>query len=313
MAVFTDNIDYADSSLGVPAGPWQVPGSVVPAEVRPLLEAIYGRRTIRESKLETDSRWSHMFLSESAALSHYDLLIDLSRREVDLPDRILCLAGSGEQFHGFKGRAWSAPPGNIYMAVHLAPARSVEHAGTSFTVLATVSVLDAIDSVPGLRDAAGVKWVNDILIDGAKVAGVLAYTQSEGDVVANVVLGIGLNVETTPSIEPTPFVPRVGALRDVAPDPELCSLPLVLQRLTDAVSSNYEEILSGRYLSLVDRYRERSLVIGREVTLCSEHSGSECDIQATGRVQALGDDLELVLEGYARPFSTGRLILDVNR
>lgn len=313
MAVFTDSIDYADSSLGVPAGPWQVPGSVVPAEVRPLLEAIYGRRTIRESKLETDSRWSHMFLAESAALSHYDLLIELSRREVDLPDRILCLAGSGERFHGFKGRAWSAPPGNIYMAVHLAPARSVEHAGTSFTVLATVSVLDAIDSVPGLRDAAGVKWVNDILIGGAKVAGVLAYTQSEGDVVANVVLGIGLNVETTPSIEPTPFVPRVGALRDVAPDPALCSLPLVLQRLTDAVSSNYEEILSGRYLSLVDRYRERSLVIGREVTLCSEHSGSEGDVQATGRVQSLGDDLELVLEGYARPFSTGRLILDVNR
>ncbi len=313
MAVFTDSIDYADCALGAPAGPWQVPGSVGPAEVRPLLEAIYGRRTIRESKLETDSRWNHMFLTKSAALSHYDLLIDLSRREVDLPDRILCLAGSGERFHGFKGRAWSAPPGNIYMAVHLAPARSVEHAGTSFTVLATVSVLDAIDSVPGLRDAAGVKWVNDILIDGAKVAGVLAYTQSEGDVVANVVLGIGLNVETTPSIEPTPFVPRVGALRDVAPDPGLCSLPLVLQRLTDAVSSNYEEILSGRYLSLVDRYRERSLVIGREVTLCSEHSGSEGDIQATGRVQALGDDLELVLEGYARPFSTGRLILDVNR
>ena len=313
MAVFSDTIEYAESALGMPGRHWHMPGSVVPSEVRPLLEAIYGPRTIRESKLEDSSQWNHLFLTESAAVSHYDLLIDLSRREPGLPDRILCLAGSGERFHGFKGRAWSAPPGNIYLAVHLAPSRVVDHAGTSFTVLAVVSVLDAIDDVPGLRGAAGVKWVNDILIGGAKVAGVLSYTQSEGDLVTNAVLGIGLNVETTPSIEPTPFVPRVGALRDVAPDPELCSLPVVLQRLTDAVSINYEEILSGRYLSLVDRYRERSLVIGREVTLCSDHSGSEGDIQAAGRVQALGDDLELVLEGYARPFSIGRLILDVNR
>jgi BirA family biotin operon repressor/biotin-[acetyl-CoA-carboxylase] ligase len=313
MAVFTDSITYADSAFGMPVGHWRVPDSVVPAEVRLLLEAIYGRRTIRESKLEPSSRWSYVFLTESAALSHYDLLIDLSRREVDLPDRILCLAGSGEQFHGFKGRAWSAPSGNIYMAVYLAPGRPVEHAGTSFTVLAAVSVLDAIDGVPGLRDAATVKWVNDILIGEAKVAGVLAYTQSEGDVVTDVVLGIGLNVETTPSVEPTPFVPRVGAIKGMAPEPELCSLPLVFERLTDAVSSNYEKVLSGGYIPLVDRYRERSVVIGREVTLCSEHSGSRGDIQATGRVKSLGDDLELVLDGYERPFTNGRLILEANR
>jgi biotin-(acetyl-CoA carboxylase) ligase len=198
------------------------------------------------------------------------------------------------------------------MAVHLAPGQPVDHAGIGFTVLAAVSVLDAIDSVLGLRDVAGIKWVNDILIGGAKVAGLLAYTQSEGDVVTNGVRGIGLNVETTPSVEPTQYVPRVGALRDLAPEPELCRLPLVLGRLTDAICRNYEEIKSGRLLSLVDRYRERSLVIGREVTLCSERSGSEDEILATGRVQALGDDLELVLEGHERPFSSGRLILEAN-
>lgn len=312
MAVFCDTIEYAESALGTPGRCWQMPDLVNPTEVRQLLEAVYGPRTIRESKLEDYSWWNHALLTESASVSHYDLLIDLSRRGADLPDRILCLAGSGQRFHGFKGRAWSAPPGNIYMAVYLTPDRVVEHLGTSFTVLAAVSVLDAIDGVAGLRGAAGVKWVNDILVGGAKVAGVLAYTQSEGDVVTNVVLGIGLNVETTPSIEPTPFVPRAGSLRDLAPEADKCSLPPVLQRLSDALGDNYEEVLSGGYRSLLDRYRKRSLVIGRQVTLCSEHSGDRGEIQATGRVKELGDDLELVLEGHERPFSSGRLILEAN-
>jgi BirA family biotin operon repressor/biotin-[acetyl-CoA-carboxylase] ligase len=313
MVVFTDSIDYAEMAVGKAAVDWQTPASMVTPKLEPLLQAIYGDRAIRESKLETESRWNYMFLVESATVSHYDLLIDSGRRGVKLPDKVLCLAGSGERFHGFKERAWSAPLGNIYMAVHFAPNQAVERSGTSFTVLAAVSVLDAIDSVPGLAEVTGVKWVNDILVGGAKVAGVLAYTQSEAAAITGVVLGIGLNVETTPSVEPTTFVPRVGSLRELAPRPELCNLQDIVTRLTDSLSNNYEELLKGRYRSLLERYRERSLVIGREITLCSEHSGTGSDVLAVGRVTGLSDDLELIMEGHQLPFSSGRLIFDVDR
>ncbi|UCG85346.1 MAG: biotin--[acetyl-CoA-carboxylase] ligase [Gemmatimonadota bacterium] len=311
MIVFTDSIEHAELVMtGNRAWRRSVPSGLATAGLQRLWEATYGTRAIRQSKLEAARRWSYLFLVESAAVSHYDLLIDLSRQGDGLPDGLICLAGSGEGFHGFKGRAWSAPKGNLYVAVHLTPQRRLEHSSTCFTVLAAVSVLDAIDRVPGLDCAAGIKWVNDILISGAKVGGVLAYTQSESEVITDVVLGIGLNVETTPPVTPTPFVPRVGALREAAPDPGECQLPRVFQTLVQTMSDNYEELLEGRYAGLLDRYRRRSLVVGREITLCSEKSRSARDILAVGRVQSLSDDLELVLDGYDRPFSRGRLVLD---
>ena len=82
--------------------------------------------------------------------------------------------------------------------------------------------MDTIDTIPELSGKAGIKWVNDVLIDGAKVSGVLAYTQQEGDNVTAATLGIGLNLKTTPRIDPSPFVPRAASLTDFCPNREYC-------------------------------------------------------------------------------------------
>jgi BirA family biotin operon repressor/biotin-[acetyl-CoA-carboxylase] ligase len=271
------------------------------------MEGVYGARPVRESTVNSDSRWNYLLLVEVAERSHFDLLIELSRAGVRLPDRLLCLAGAGERFHGFKGRPWSAPQGNTYLAVHLRPTSAVERPATSFTVLAAVSVVDAIDSMPGLESSAGVKWVNDILIDDAKVGGVLAYTHSVGGKTGAAVLGIGVNVETEPEVEPTRFVPRARSLRDVAARPADCTQGRFFTALAAALEANYGRLLDGEYEALLARYRERSLVIGRPVTLCAEESDSE--VIARGRALGIGDDLELMVEGYERPFTKGRLIV----
>jgi len=177
-------------------------------------------------------------------------------------------------------------------------------------VLAAVSVLDAVDGIPGLVNAAGVKWVNDILVDGAKVGGVLAYTQSVGETVEGVALGIGLNVETTPVVDPTPFVPRVSSLAHRASDASACTQQAVFRKLIQSLAHNYERLLSGGYDTLLERYRSRSLVIGRRITLCAEESGPEPEVLSTGRVERLTDDLELILEGSETPLSRGRIVLD---
>jgi BirA family biotin operon repressor/biotin-[acetyl-CoA-carboxylase] ligase len=177
-------------------------------------------------------------------------------------------------------------------------------------VLAAVSVVDAIDSVSGLAAPAAIKWVNDILLDDAKVSGVLAYTAGVGSAVDAAVLGIGLNVETTPTVEATPFVPRVGSLRDFSSDGAALSQGLVFEALLIALDRNYQLLLDGRASELVDRYRERSIVVGRKVTVYSDDAGSSPQAIATGRVERIGENLELIFAGRDKPLSRGRLVLD---
>jgi BirA family biotin operon repressor/biotin-[acetyl-CoA-carboxylase] ligase len=309
MLVYTDSVDFAQIVLGRSADLWSAPASEPADDLRSLIESAYGARQIRESVVNGGSGWPYLLLVEVAERSHYDLLIELCRAGARLPDRVLCLAGAGERFHGFKGRTWSAPPGNTYLSVYLRPACAVERPATSFTVLAAVSVVDAIDSIPGLEGSASTKWVNDIIVDDAKVGGVLAYTQSVGATINGAVLGIGVNVETKPEVEPTRFVPRAGTLSGAASRAADCTQRSFFAALAATLDTNYSRLLAGEYEALLERYRERSYVIGRRVTLVAEESEPELDVIAQGRATGIGDGLELMIEGYKQPFTKGRLII----
>ncbi len=74
-------------------------------------------------------------------------------------------------------------------------------------MLPVVALVDAVRAVTGGALRPGIKWVNDVLVDGRKIGGVLTSTQTQGDRVSAVLLGIGLNVATAPPVPPTPFVP----------------------------------------------------------------------------------------------------------
>jgi biotin-[acetyl-CoA-carboxylase] ligase BirA-like protein len=245
---------------------------------------------------------------DSAPGSQYDALIELVRAR-PLPDRLACVARTGTGFHGFKGRSWSAEPGNIHLTVHLAPNRPIEHLHSAFTVMAAVAALDAIDAVPGFDGAARVKWVNDVLVSGAKVAGVLAYTQTRADVVASVIIGIGLNVEATPSVQRSAWVPAAGSLRGLAADPAQVEPPVVLRNLLAAIERRYELLLAEGNGPLVEIYRTRSAILGREVSILADDGSDPAGVIAAGRVTAIGDGLELYVEGHAGPITRGRLVL----
>ena len=309
MIVYADAIGFADRVISPTGKPWAPPTDQGAGALK-LSDSLYQGNRFLQTSLESDLLWEHLFLVEHAPRSHYDLLIELARGAVPLPDGVLCLAGSGEEFHGFKGRIWSACPGNIHLSAYLAPARPVPQYGVGFTILAAVSVVDAIDSVPGLNARAGIKWVNDILIEGSKVCGVVAYTQTANGTVSAAIIGIGLNVETTPSVEPTPFVPRVAALRDFASEPGAITQALAFRNLIRALDRNYRLLLEGKNGILLDRYCERSLILGRKVTVRSDEVGHESEIIAAGRVRDIGENLELFLEGVSKPVWRGRLILE---
>jgi biotin-[acetyl-CoA-carboxylase] ligase BirA-like protein len=309
MIVYADAIGFADEVFQRASQPWTSP-SVQGTDVLNLCDSLYQGNSFHQSSLKSDLLWKYLFLIEHAPRSHYDLLIELARRGSALPDGVLCLAGSGDKFHGFKDRPWSACPGNVHLSAYLAPARPIAQYGVGFTILAAVSAIDAIDSIPGLKTRAGIKWVNDILMEGSKVCGVVAYTQTANGTVSAAVIGMGLNVETRPSVDPTPFVPRVAALRDFASDPSAITQGLAFDKLIRALDRNYRLLLEGKNRVLLDRYRERSMILGRRVSIRLDDPGFESEIIAAGRVRGIGESLELYLEGVSEPVWKGRLVLE---
>jgi biotin-[acetyl-CoA-carboxylase] ligase BirA-like protein len=309
MATYTTSTDYAAAVLPREVAQCLVPVDVSDPEIASLVRDIFPGHPPVHAAPQDVFPGGLLFLSEFSAASQYDRVVDLVRRGTDLPDRVACLAGSGLDFHGFKGRPWAALPGNIHLVVHLAPNRPVDRFHVAFTVLAALAVVEAVDGMPGLEGRAGLKWVNDVLVEGAKVAGVLAHTQSQGDKVTAAVLGIGLNVETAPQVDATPFVPRAASLRDFLP-PEVRDMQArVLQRLLQALDRNYRILLDQGFGALLARYRDRSVIVGEEVTVCTEASDRTPRVVAEGVVSGLGEGLELLLEGQPEPLTGGRLIL----
>jgi len=129
-----------------------------------------------------------------------DVALD-AMRQADA-DGLVVLAESQRSGRGRQGRKWVCPPGSgILMSVLL-----LESAGRgrppcdAITIACGLAVAEAVEKSVGL--SCGLKWPNDVLLEGAKLAGVLAETRRCGGESATV-LGVGLNVNA---------VPRVGAV-----------------------------------------------------------------------------------------------------
>ncbi len=99
---------------------------------------------------------------------------------------------------GRRGRSWQSPPGNLYCSIVARPAVSpAEAAQLSFVT--AVALADTLAALLPPACAVRQKWPNDVLVDGAKVAGILL--ESSGGSVGNVdwvVIGCGLNVTEAP-------------------------------------------------------------------------------------------------------------------
>ncbi len=308
MRIYADGQQAAERLLVEEGLPWRPVRGFPSDGIETLAGRLFGKRPVVLAE-HPDTQWSDLFVVESAPASQYDILIDLARHGVPLPDRLICSAGSGHHFHGSNDRPWSASPGNLHLSVRFSPPSIRGDVTIGLLALAAVSVVEAVDAIPGLERRAGIKWVNDILIDGAKVCGILAHTEAIRDRVTTGVIGIGLNVETTPDVENTPFVPHVASLKDLLSHPVENLQGRVFRHLATGLSRNYRGLIGGDYYDLLDRYRERSNVIGREVAVCRENAGSASDAFAKGRVRGLGQHLELLLDGYDKPINKGRLIL----
>ena len=110
---------------------------------------------------------------------------------------------------GRGGRSWFSPPGNLYASLLMrepAPASRVPE----LAFVAALAVRDAIvAAAPALTPQLALKWPNDILLGGAKCAGILIEGEHEPSAGMSVIIGIGVNCAHSPD-SPGEFRPREG-------------------------------------------------------------------------------------------------------
>jgi BirA family biotin operon repressor/biotin-[acetyl-CoA-carboxylase] ligase len=94
---------------------------------------------------------------------------------------------------GRRGRHWHSPRGNLYASLLLTDASKPEHA-PQLSFVAGLAVHDAVAALaPALESRLRLKWPNDLLLDDAKVAGILVEGEVLGDGRFAAVIGIGVN------------------------------------------------------------------------------------------------------------------------
>ena len=155
---------------------------------------------------------------------------------------------------GRMGRSWVSQQGNLYLSVVFRPPLQ---ALPLLNILAGVAAARAIRKVAGLEPR--IKWPNDVLLSGKKVAGILVESVVTGERVCYAVLGIGINVGLdTSSVEG--LTGQITSLRDAGrPVPREDLLRQLLQDL-DAL---YLQAIQGK--SPLAEWRGLLDTLGRQV------------------------------------------------
>lgn len=173
----------------------------------------------------------------------------------------LCLVAEQQTAgRGRLGRSFYSPPqSGLYMSLLLRPKLPAEDA-VNITACAAVAVTEAIESLAPVH--AGIKWVNDVWVDGRKVCGILTEASLNGESgrPAWVIVGIGVNTRRPSGGFPEDLQAIAGSAFGTEPIPELrCRLAAgILDRLMlFSRDLKSEEILAA--------YKKRSLVPGNEI------------------------------------------------
>ena len=187
---------------------------------------------------------------------------------------------------GRMGRRWVAPPGKaVLMSVVLRP--QVEPARlTRLTMLGAVAALRTLERwfAPG---AAALKWPNDVLLRGRKVAGVLPEAVFRGGAFAGAVLGIGLNVNSDFSADPALSARAISMAQAAGASFDRAE---VLMELLAHLRALYPSLEDD---SLFEAWRGALLTLGRRVTASAGDerlSGVAESVDADGALWLRQDD-----------------------
>ena len=193
------------------------------------------------------------------------------------PEGVIVIAESQTRGKGRLGRKWVSPKGGgVYMSLILRPDIEADEI-PAITLIAAKSVAKAINRVSGLEP--GIKWPNDILVNGRKICGILTEIKAQPDRVDFLVLGIGVNVNTPGGdlpCEGTSIKNETGCCVDRV---------MFVRNMLEEFEDDYNRLVKYGFSSLREDCKKLSLLLSRKIKI-TEHNrvitGTAVDIDDKG-------------------------------
>jgi BirA family transcriptional regulator, biotin operon repressor / biotin---[acetyl-CoA-carboxylase] ligase len=186
---------------------------------------------------------------------------------------------------GRRGRTWADEPGQSLMfSLLLRPTAPTE-------ALAPLALVIGIGLSEALPVAARLRWPNDIVVGGAKVAGILTELETPAGGDRYVIAGVGINANTSrAALPPTDRLPATSLLVETG---RPCDRLALLHDVTEGISAAYRTWQEAGFEALVDRFAALDDLAGRDVSL---QLGTEA---VTGRAAGIdrGGRLVVALPG----------------
>ena len=226
-------------------------------------------------------------------LDSVDSTNNYAKKQIAQGEKDIFLVAAAEQTagRGRQGKAFFSPKGTgIYMSLVVHPDAPLQSA-VSATTAAAVAVCRAIEKISDKQP--GIKWVNDVYLDGKKICGILteAVSDFESATVSSVIIGIGINISTAQ------FPADVENGGSLGPG-------IGRAKLIAAVSDELLKTIISDYNDFIAYYRSRSIVIGKEIRFL------ENGVWQTAKAEGVDSrgGLEIVLkDGVRRTLRSGEI------
>ncbi len=193
------------------------------------------------------------------------------------PEGTVVVAARQSAGRGRFDRVWASPDGGAYVSCVLRP----QLPPAALTPLPLVAAVGVSQGLAALGLDPQLKWPNDVVIDGRKLAGILIEMAAEADRTEWVVIGCGLNVTGRPH-------ERAASCTEHVPGVSVAAVAAVV---LDGIAGAYGRFLDAGFSALRDEYEHRLAIIG-QVVIVRDAMGS---VVAEGQVAGVGDAGELRL------------------
>ena len=214
---------------------------------------------------------------------------------------MMIVAAKQTEGKGRSGRKWISPTGGIWFSVILYPKFDIS-ISTLFPIASALALSKALEKT--IKISPELKWPNDLMIKGKKIAGILVDASLESNKIENLILGIGINFDVNikqieKSLKDTPNYYGVASLSE----PKKKTNPVkLIQTFLMELERIYELLDTRQTKKIISEWTKRSSTVGKKIEIETSYGkikGKAIKIDEDGALLVASDNrkVEKIIAG----------------